>query len=110
MSTKKKAKRKDDDADDDSPPSSPREEEEGEEEESCGFCTFMKGGSCRAEFVAWEKCVDDAKAKKEDFVEKCFEQTKHLRECMLRDPEYYGEMEDDGGGGEGGDGKETNKT
>ena len=44
------------------------EEEEEEEEEECGFCKFMKGGSCKATFVAWEDCVDAAKEGKEDFV------------------------------------------
>ena len=68
-------------------------EEEEEEEETCGFCAYMKGGSCKRQFVEWEKCVDDAKSKNEDFVQKCFEQTAALRECMLKDPEYYGEMD-----------------
>ena len=68
-------------------------EEEEEEEETCGFCAYMKGGSCKRQFVEWEKCVDDAKSKNEDFVQKCFEQTATLRECMLKDPEYYGEMD-----------------
>ena len=72
-----------------------KEEEvkEEEEEETCGFCAYMKGGSCKRQFVEWEKCVDDAKSKNEDFVQKCFEQTAALRECMLKDPEYYGEMD-----------------
>ena len=67
--------------------------EKEEEEETCGFCAYMKGGSCKRQFVEWEKCVDDAKSKNEDFVQKCFEQTAALRECMLKDPEYYGEMD-----------------
>ena len=69
------------------------EVKEEEEEETCGFCAYMKGGSCKRQFVEWEKCVDDAKSKNEDFVQKCFEQTAALRECMLKDPEYYGEMD-----------------
>ena len=69
----------------------PRDEDE-EEEETCGFCKYMKGGSCRAAFAAWEACVDAAKARDEDFVETCFETTSALRECMLRDPEYYRPM------------------
>ena len=68
------------------------EDEDEEEEETCGFCKYMKGGSCRAAFAAWEACVDAAKARDEDFVETCFETTSALRECMLRDPEYYGPM------------------
>jgi hypothetical protein len=35
---------------------------EGEEEGECGFCLFMKDGGCKEEFVAWEKCVEDAEA------------------------------------------------
>ena len=58
----------------------------------------MKGGSCKQEFVCWEKCVDQAKANEEDFVAKCFEETTALRECMMKDPGYYGEMDDEGGG------------
>jgi hypothetical protein len=71
---------------------------EEEEEETCGFCAYMKGGSCKQEFMCWEKCVDDAKANEEDFVAKCFEETTALRECMMKDPGYYGEMDDEGGG------------
>jgi len=71
---------------------------EEEEEETCGFCAYMKGGSCKQEFMRWEKCVDDAKANEEDFVAKCFEETTALRECMMKDPGYYGEMDDEGGG------------
>ena len=73
-----------------------------EEEEECGFCRFMKGGSCKAAFVAWEECVDAAKDAKNDFVEKCAKQTEALRDCMMADPGYYGDMlpdekEDEGG-------------
>lgn len=69
-----------------------------EEEETCGFCAYMKGGSCKQEFICWEKCVDAAKANEEDFVAKCVEETTALRECMMKDPGYYGEMDDEGGG------------
>ena len=58
----------------------------------------MKGGSCKQEFICWEKCVDAAKANEEDFVAKCVEETTALRECMMKDPGYYGEMDDEGGG------------
>ena len=82
-----------------------------EEEETCGFCKYMKGGSCKDAFVAWEACVDKAKETDEDFVEVCYEATSALRDCMLKDPEYYGPMtgesEDDDDGesakGEGDD-------
>lgn len=67
-------------------------EEEEEEEETCGFCRFMKGGSCKATFVAWENCVDAEKEAGGDFVEKCQKQTEALRDCMLADPGYYGDM------------------
>jgi len=69
----------------------------------------MKGGSCKEAFVAWEACVDKAKETDEDFVEACYETTSALRDCMLKDPEYYGPMtgetegEDDAEGGKGDD-------
>jgi len=80
-------------------------DDDEEEEETCGFCKYMKGGSCRAAFVAWEACVDAAKARDEDFVETCFETTAALRDCMLRDPEYYGPMVGEEGEGEGVEGE-----
>ena len=53
---------------------------------------------------AWE-----AKEKEEDFVERCFETTSALRDCMLKDPEYYGPMvgENEGNDGEDGDGEKA---
>jgi hypothetical protein len=81
----------------DAPRASDAREEDEAEEETCGFCKYMKGGSCRAAFEAWEACVDAAKARDEDFVETCFETTSALRECMLRDPEYYGPMTGEAG-------------
>ena len=71
--------------------------EKEEEEEECGFCKFMKGGSCKTAFVAWEDCVDEAKEADGDFVEKCAKQTEALRDCMLADPGYYGDMLPDEG-------------
>jgi hypothetical protein len=88
------------------------EEEEEEEEETCGFCKFMKGGSCKATFVKWEACVDAAKERDDDYVAECAKQTEALRDCMLADPGYYGEMlpdekeDDDEKGGGGGKKKE----
>ena len=91
--------------------------DDDDEEETCGFCKYMKGGSCRAAFVAWEACVDAAKARDEDFVETCFETTAALRDCMLRDPEYYGPMVGRRGrgrrgveGGAGGGGRRRGRT
>ena len=81
----------------DAPRASDARDEDEAEEETCGFCKYMKGGSCRAAFAAWEACVDAAKARDEDFVETCFETTSALRECMLRDPEYYGPMTGEAG-------------
>ena len=83
------------------------DKEEDEDEEECGFCKYMKGGSCKDAFVAWEACVDEAKEKEEDFVERCFETTSALRDCMLKDPEYYGPMvgENEGSDGEVGAGE-----
>ena len=77
--------------------------EEEEEEEECGFCRFMKGGSCKATFVAWEDCVDAAKDAKEDFVEKCAAQTAALRDCMIANPGYYGDMLEGAGEDDDGD-------
>ena len=57
------------------------EEEEEEEEEECAFCRFMKGGGCKEQFVAWEKCVADAK-ETGDFVSKCADITEALQACM----------------------------
>ena len=57
----------------------------------------MKGGSCKTAFVAWEDCVDKAKEADGDFVEKCAKQTEALRDCMLADPGYYGDMLPDEG-------------
>ncbi len=85
------------------------QEAEEEEEETCGFCAYMKGGSCKQEFVRWEKCVDAAKANEEDFVAKCFEETTALRECMMKDPGYYGEMEEEDKDDEGGGGDDDDK-
>jgi len=85
------------------------DKEEDEDEEECGFCKYMKGGSCKDAFVAWEVCVDEAKEKEEDFVERCFETTSALRDCMLKDPEYYGPMvgENEGNDAEEGDGEKA---
>ena len=81
-----------------------KEGKEGEEEEEeCGFCRFMKGGSCKATFVAWEDCVDAAKDAKEDFVAKCAAQTAALRDCMIANPGYYGDMLEGAGEDDDGD-------
>uniref|UniRef100_A0A803L1U4 GCK domain-containing protein n=2 Tax=Chenopodium quinoa TaxID=63459 RepID=A0A803L1U4_CHEQI len=49
----------------------------------------MKGGGCKDEFVAWEKCVEDAEKNQEDIVEKCFEVTGNLKNCMIAHSDYY---------------------
>lgn len=66
------------------------EEEEEEEEEECAFCRFMKGGGCKDQFVAWEKCVADAK-ETGDFVSKCADITEALQVCMnsADNKDYY---------------------
>jgi hypothetical protein len=85
-------------------------EEEEEEEETCGFCKFMKGGSCKLAFVGWEACVDSVKEENGDFVTKCQTQTEALRDCMLTDPAYYGDMlPSEGEGEESGEGGEENE-
>ncbi|KAK1308478.1 hypothetical protein QJS10_CPA09g01549 [Acorus calamus] len=64
-------------------------EEEEEEEAECGFCLFMKGGGCKDAFVAWEACVEEAEKNKEDVVEKCYQITGRLKECMEAHFSYY---------------------
>ncbi|KAF7112879.1 hypothetical protein RHSIM_RhsimUnG0183500 [Rhododendron simsii] len=59
------------------------EDEDGE----CGFCIYMKGGGCRETFTAWEDCVK--KNKGDDVVDKCFEITGALKECMEAHSDYY---------------------
>ena len=66
-----------------------------EEEEECGFCKFMKGGSCKTAFVAWEDCVD--KAKEADGTCESGEADGGARDRMLADPGYYGDMLPDEG-------------
>jgi intermembrane space import and assembly protein 40 len=102
-------KREEESTDEPTTTTSGEKEEEDEDEEECGFCKYMKGGSCKDAFVAWEACVDEAKEKEEDFVERCFETTSALRDCMLKDPEYYGPMvgENEGNDGEDGDGEKA---
>ncbi|KAF8390159.1 hypothetical protein HHK36_024681 [Tetracentron sinense] len=65
------------------------DEDEDEEEGECGFCLFMKGGGCKENFIAWEKCVEDGEKNKEDIVEKCFEITGLLKKCMDAHADYY---------------------
>ncbi|KAF8684787.1 hypothetical protein HU200_044210 [Digitaria exilis] len=65
---------------------------EGEEEQAeCGFCLFMKGGGCKEEFIAWEKCVEEAEAATGgvDVVERCQDITAAMRKCMDKHAEYY---------------------
>jgi hypothetical protein len=64
---------------------------EGEEQGECGFCLFMKGGGCKDEFVAWEKCVEEAEAAgaSVDVVERCQDVTAALRKCMDAHADYY---------------------
>ena len=65
------------------------DEEEEEEAGECGFCLFMKGGGCKESFTAWEECIEEAEKNKEDVVEKCFEITSVLKECMTAHSDYY---------------------
>lgn len=66
------------------------DEEDDDEEEECAFCKFMKGGGCKDQFVAWEKCVADAK-ETGDFVSKCADITEALQSCMNspENKDYY---------------------
>ncbi|KAM0910492.1 hypothetical protein ACQ4PT_014115 [Festuca glaucescens] len=61
------------------------EEEVGE----CPFCTYMKGGGCKDEFVEWEKCIEVAEAEGGDIVERCAKATTALRMCMDNYADYY---------------------
>ncbi|KAK2416330.1 hypothetical protein QL285_038731 [Trifolium repens] len=70
-------------------PSLDRQEEEEEEEGECGFCLFMKGGSCKDTFIDWENCVKEAEDKKEDLVDKCSQITARLKHCMNSYSNYY---------------------
>ncbi|XP_026421352.1 uncharacterized protein LOC113317450 [Papaver somniferum] len=65
------------------------EKEDEEEEAECGFCLYMKGGGCKDSFIAWEKCMEEAEEKKEDVVEKCYQVTLSLKNCMEAHPDYY---------------------
>ena len=47
--------------------------------------------------------VDAAKDAKEDFVEKCAAQTAALRDCMIANPGYYGDMLEGAGEDDDGD-------
>jgi hypothetical protein len=49
-----------------------------------------KGGGCKDQFVAWEKCVADAK-ETGDFVSKCADITEALQVCMNspENKDYY---------------------
>ncbi|KAK1283958.1 hypothetical protein QJS10_CPB21g00588 [Acorus calamus] len=49
----------------------------------------MKGGGCKDAFVAWEACVEEAEKNKEDVVEKCYQITGRLKECMEAHSGYY---------------------
>lgn len=66
------------------------EQEDEEDEEECAFCRFMKGGGCKDQFVAWEKCVAEAK-ETGDFVSKCADITESLQLCMNspENKDYY---------------------
>lgn len=66
-------------------------DDDGEEdEEGCAFCKFMKGGGCKAEFEAWEKCVADSR-ESGDFVGQCADITEALQACMNHtdNKDYY---------------------
>ncbi|XP_050386241.1 uncharacterized protein LOC126802634 [Argentina anserina] len=65
------------------------EEDDEEEKGECGFCLFMKGGGCKESFEAWENCIEEAEKTNEDIVQKCFEMTSKLKDCMLAHSDYY---------------------
>ena len=60
-----------------------------EEEEQCPFCLHFLKSPCSNFFKGWQACVDDAKAKEEDFVEICKEYSKDLFACVENHPQYF---------------------
>lgn len=57
-----------------------------EEQETCPLCRYMKKGSCRDQFIGWDKCMSSLKEK--DQISKCSKPTFELFQCMTKD-EYY---------------------
>ncbi|KAL5731250.1 hypothetical protein ACHQM5_003998 [Ranunculus cassubicifolius] len=62
--------------------------EEKEEEGECGFCLYMKGGSCKDMFTAYDKCLDDNEGEERN--SKCAELGQALANCMSENVDYYG--------------------
>lgn len=63
--------------------------EEVVDENECPFCTFMKGGACKKEFISWEKCIDEAKEMDKELHLHCIEETFSLKTCMEANEDYY---------------------
>uniref|UniRef100_A0A7C9CK73 GCK domain-containing protein n=1 Tax=Opuntia streptacantha TaxID=393608 RepID=A0A7C9CK73_OPUST len=64
-------------------------DERKQEGEECQFCVLMKGGGCKDEFIAWQRCIQEAEETKEDAVEKCFDVIVGLSKCVNAHSAYY---------------------
>jgi len=64
-----------------------------DEDTGCSFCHFMRESPCGNHFRRWERCVAENKGDDKDgnalFVSKCFEPTKGMQECIVRNQQYY---------------------
>lgn len=62
-----------------------------EEPDECPVCRYMKGGPCKAEFLAWDKCMSAVMETAEKDMKACFLETAGMMRCM-RKHEYYDMM------------------
>jgi hypothetical protein len=60
-----------------------------EQAEKCPVCRYMKGGPCKAEFIAWDVCINNLKEDQD--VRVCYEATAQMMACMQQH-EYYDPM------------------
>lgn len=57
-----------------------------QKQSECPLCRFMKNGSCKDEFIAWDICAD--KMLKDDDSRRCIKETLALFKCMSKDSYY----------------------
>lgn len=65
--------------------------EKSHHERHC-FACFMNEGECKVPYIKWKKCVKQAKKKKQDIVNTCFQDTCDLRECLEANKERHREL------------------